>query len=116
MISLEEQFEAIAERVFARMFSEWKQNQGMREIPVDALELREKLARINSKERISIGEAALLLGCSDGHVRNLIRKARKRQTRTPIPFCDLDGVTVFSRLALLSWAESPKHKLQDVSS
>jgi hypothetical protein len=116
MISLEEQFEAIAERVFAREFSKWRQSQGLLEIPADALEVREKLARISSKERISIGEAALLLGCSDGHVRNLVKKARKRQTRTPIPFCDLDGVTVFSRLALLGWAESPKHKLQDVTS
>lgn len=108
--SLEEQFEAIAERVFAREFSLRSQSWEMREIPSDALKIKESLMRINCKDRISIAEAALLLGCSDGHVRNLLKKARHGQTPNPIPFCDLDGVTVFDRLAILGWAQIPKSK------
>ena len=71
----------------------------------EALKLKHKFALIHAKERISIAEAALLLNCSDGHVRNLVKKAKKKQAKDPIPFCDLDGVTVFNRVALLEWAE-----------
>ncbi len=110
MSSLGREVEAIAERVFERMFSEWKNHQPTTELCEEALELRKKLASINAKDHVSIGEAALLLSCSGGHVRNLVGKAKKRQTRQPIPFTDLDGVTVFNRLALLDWAHTPKHK------
>jgi hypothetical protein len=70
-----------------------------------ALEIRRKLALINAKERIKLGEAALLLSCSEGHLRNLVRRAKKRHAKYPIPYCNLDGVTVFNRAALLEWAE-----------
>lgn len=70
-----------------------------------AREMRRKLALINAKERIRIGEAALLLSCSEGHLRNLVRQAKKRHAKYPIPYCDLGGVTVFDRVALLEWAE-----------
>lgn len=68
-------------------------------------EMRRKLALIHAKERISVGEAALLLNCSDGHIRNLVKRAKKRHSKHPIPYCDLDGVTVFDRVALLAWAD-----------
>jgi hypothetical protein len=77
-----------------------------------ALQLQRRLALIHVKERISIAEAALLLNCSDGHIRNLVKKAKKNKTKNPIPFCDLDGVTVFNRLALLDWAEQSHRTLQ----
>lgn len=70
-----------------------------------ALEMRRKLALINAKEKVTVAEAALLLSCSGGHLRNLIRSAKKRHTKYPIPYCDLQGVTVFNRVALLEWAE-----------
>jgi len=68
------------------------------------------------KEFISIREAHLLLACSDGHIRNLVDKARKKKTSHPIPFLDLDGVTVFHRSKLLEWAEQPKQKLRALQS
>jgi hypothetical protein len=67
------------------------------------------------KEYISIREAHLLLNCSDGHIRNLVDKARKKKTPHPIPFLDLDGVTVFQRVKLLEWAERPKQRLRAAS-
>ena len=84
-----------------------------REQPDEAvLEMRRKLALIHAKERISVGEAALLLNCSDGHVRNLVKRAKKRHSKHPIPYCDLDGVTVFDRVALLAWADGRSSKPQ----
>jgi hypothetical protein len=115
MSALIQELEAIAERVFDRKFA--NVSHGPREdlrVTPEALALKDRLARINVKDHISIGEAALLLSCSDGHVRNLVKKARKRQTKRPIPFTDLDGVTVFNRLALLTWANTPKHELENL--
>ena len=73
------------------------------------------LRRIMAKEFVSIKETALLLNCSDGHIRNLVGKAQKGKASHPIPFLDLDGVTVFPRVKLLEWAEQPKKKLRAVS-
>jgi hypothetical protein len=70
-----------------------------------ALEMRRKLALINAKEKITVAEAAKLISCSEGHIRNLVRHAKKRHHKYPIPYCDLQGVTVFNRVALLDWAE-----------
>jgi hypothetical protein len=75
------------------------------QVAPETLEMKRKLDLIRAKERISVAEAALLLNCSDGHVRNLVKKAKKKQGKRPIPFCDLDGVMVFNRVALLEWAE-----------
>lgn len=77
--------------------------------------LSESLRRIMAKEFVSTREVALLLNCSDGHVRNLVGKAQKGKASNPIPYLDLDGVTVFPRLKLLEWAEQPKRKLRAVS-
>lgn len=82
---------------------------------VEAANVQQALQRIMIKEFISIREAHLLLGCSDGHIRNLIDKARKKKTSHPIPFLDLDGVTVFQRVKLLEWAERPKLRLRAAS-
>ena len=59
-------------------------------------------------ERRTAVEIADLLGCSDGHLRNLVSKARRGKSAHPIPFLDLDGVTVFPLAKLLEWAERPK--------
>ena len=53
-------------------------------------------------------EAAFLLDCSDGHVCNLVGKAKRLAKTYPVPFLDLDGVTVFPLDKLLEWAERPK--------
>src|SRR5258708_22164588 len=82
---------------------------------MEAANIQKALQRILIKEFISIKEAHLLLGCSDGHIRNLVDKARKKKTSHPIPFLDLDGVTVFQRLKLLEWAERPKQNLRPAS-
>ena len=82
---------------------------------MEAANVQQALQRIMIKEFISIREAHLLLGCSDGHIRNLVDKARKKKTSHPIPFLDLDGVTVFQRVKLLEWAERPKEKLRVAS-
>jgi len=113
MDALIKEVEAIAERVYERKFIEAANGcqDDTRATPA-AVALRDRLACINAKEHISIAEAALLVNCSDGHIRNLVGKARGRQTKQPIPFSDLDGVTVFNRLALLEWAHAPKHKLE----
>lgn len=70
-----------------------------------SLEMRRKLALINAKEKITVAEAARLISCSEGHIRNLVRRAKKRHAKYPIPYCDLQGVTVFNRVALLEWAD-----------
>lgn len=69
------------------------------------LEMRRKLALIQEKKHISVAEAALLLNCSDGHIRNLIKRASKRHSKHPIPVRNFDGVIAFDRVALLAWAE-----------
>ena len=81
----------------------------------EARKLSETVRRIMAKEFVSIKEVALLLGCSDGHVRNLVGKALRGQALNPIPFRDLDGVTVFPRCELLEWAKQPKRNLRAVS-
>ena len=81
----------------------------------EARKLSETVRRIMAKEFVSIKEVALLLNCSDGHVRNLVGKAMKGQASNPIPFRDLDGVTVFPRCELLEWAKQPKRNLRAVS-
>jgi hypothetical protein len=105
-MTLEEQIERIAEKVFERMF------EARTRVPKEAWEKSERdrarLALLMSKRYVTVAEAAFLLGCSDGHVRNLVGKAKKRATPYPVPFLDLDGVTVFPLDKLLEWAERPK--------
>lgn len=75
--------------------------------------LREQLKVIKAKEHITVKEAALLLSCSDSHIRKLVVLARKRKTARPIPFVELEGVTVFPLVDLVNWAK-PQTRLQVV--
>lgn len=74
----------------------------------EAVEVRARLQIIMAKEFISVPEAALLLNCSDSHIRNLIQKAMSGRAEHPIPYNDLDGVQTLHRPSLLTWAQTPK--------
>ena len=78
-----------------------------------AAKLRGQLALIKAKEHVTVKEAALLLSCSQSHVRKLVMLARKGKTRRPVPYIDMEGVTIFPRESLLDWA-SPSSHLQVV--
>ena len=75
--------------------------------------LRRQLELIGIKEHVTVKEAALLLSCSESHIRKLVMMARKGKSRRPIPYVDLEGVTVFPREALIAWAK-PTSNLQVV--
>ena len=75
--------------------------------------LREQIALIMVKERVTIKEAALLLSCSESHVRKLVKLALKGKSRRPIPSVDMEGVTVFPLRDLLEWA-SPQPQSQEM--
>jgi hypothetical protein len=79
-----------------------------------AAEYQLRLSRIRAKENISIQDAAFLLNCSDGHLRNLIKKAKQRKTSLPIPFNDLDGLCTFNREELLAWSRGHCGRTKDV--
>ena len=78
-----------------------------------ATKLRGQLALIKAKEHVTVKEAALLLSCSQSHIRKLVMLARKGKTRRPVPYVDLEGVTIFPRESLSDWA-SPSSHLQVV--
>jgi hypothetical protein len=83
--------------------------------PVDetSASLRRQFELIRVKEHVTVKEAALLLSCSDSHIRKLVMMARKGKARRPIPYVDMEGVTVFPREILLAWA-SPTSNFQVV--
>src|ERR1700694_3366280 len=74
-----------------------------------AAKLRGQLALIKAKEHVTVKEAALLLSCSQSHIRKLVMLARKGKTRRPVPYVDMEGVTIFPRESLLSWASPTSH-------
>jgi hypothetical protein len=78
-----------------------------------AAKLREQIAFIKAKEHVTIKEAALLLSCSESHVRKLVKLALKGKSRRPIPSVDMEGVTVFPLSDLLAWA-SPQPQPQAI--
>ena len=78
-----------------------------------SVKLREQLSFIKAKEHVTVKEAALLLSCSESHIRKLVMLARKSKTRRPIPYVDMEGVTVFPCETLLDWA-SPTSQIQVV--
>lgn len=82
-----------------------------------ARKLREQLALIKSKEHVTIKEAALLLSCSDSHIRKLVKLALRGKSRRPIPYVDMPGVTVFPLRDLLEWASphSQPQAIQDTN-
>jgi len=84
------------------------------QLPDDrSAKLREQLAFIKAKEHVTVKEAALLLSCSESHIRKLVMLARKGKTRRPVPYIDLEGVIIFPREILLAWA-SAKSQIQVV--
>jgi hypothetical protein len=100
-----EQIEEVARRVFREMLLPTTPlNQEDSEIEIT----KRRLSRIMAKEFITISEAAFLLSCSEGHVRNLLKKACNRETQHPIPVRDLDGLFVFHREELLAWSLEAK--------
>ena len=106
---LDERIAEMARAVF-REFS--SQSIGSRQNTDEAsFQLRQQLSVIKAKEHVTVREAALLLSCSESHIRKLVTIARKNKTLRPIPFVDMEGVTVFPREALQQWA-SPKPQLQ----
>lgn len=99
---LSERMRDIAREVFQEVAHDYLGGSGVTEgAPA---KLREQLALIKSKERVTVKEAALLLSCSESHVRKLVRLARKGKSRRPIPSVDMEGVTVFPLNDLLEWA------------
>jgi hypothetical protein len=72
----------------------------------DSKNLREQLDLIKAKEYVTVREAALLLSCSESHIRKLVMLTRKGKARRAIPFVDMEGVTVFCLTALLGWANA----------
>jgi len=80
-----------------------------------AAKLREQIALIKAKEHVTVKEAALLLSCSESHIRKLVMLARKGKTRRPIPYVDIEGVTIFPLESVLRWA-SPTSHIQVVKS
>ena len=77
--------------------------------PNDAsAQLREQLTLIKAKEHITVKEAALLLSCSESHIRKLVLLTRKGKAHRPIPFVDIEGVTVFRLSTLMEWASTSR--------
>jgi hypothetical protein len=90
--------ERIAE-IARAVLSEISSNAPISTQPLDssAIKLRGQLALIKAKEYITIREAALLMTCSDSHIRKLVMLVRKRITARRISFVELEGITVFTR-------------------
>lgn len=108
MSALEQEVEKIVLRVLANSEAQAGQSD-------EAEDYRRRIAVINAKEFLTAKEAALLLGCSDGHLRNLVREAKKGRKRYPVPYRDLDGVITFPREELLKWSAEPKQKMRAAS-
>jgi hypothetical protein len=100
------------EKIVLRVLADRETETGQRD---EAEDYRRRIAVINAKEFLTGREAALLLGCSDAHLRNLVRQAKKGRKRHPVPFRDLDGVITFPREDLLKWSAEPKQRLRSVS-
>jgi hypothetical protein len=110
LVLLDARIEEIARAVFL----ECDANRAAVQLPNDApTKMREQLALIKAKEHVTVKEAALLLSCSQSHVRKLVMLARKGKTRRPIPYIDMEGVTIFPRGSLLDWAR-PTSQIQAV--
>lgn len=101
----------IAERVKRKLEADVQGS--VEAIDTVAAEYQLRLSRIRAKENISIQDAAFLLNCSDGHLRNLIKKAKHRKTSRPIPFNDLDGLCTFNREELIAWSRAREGRQKD---
>lgn len=104
---LDERIEEIARAVFLECDGNGKPlAQASDDAPA---KLRDQLALIKAKEHVTVKEAALLLSCSQSHIRKLVMLARKGKTRRPVPYVDIEGVTIFPRESLLDWARPTSH-------
>lgn len=99
---LNERMKEIARDVFQEVAPEYLVPPS--EADTEAAKLRGQLALIKAKEHVTIKEAALLLSCSESHIRKLVTLSRKGKSRRPLPFVDVEGVTVFPLRDLLDWA------------
>jgi hypothetical protein len=109
---LDERMREIARAVFQEVAHVYM---GQPRLTDDApAKLREQIALIKAKEHVTVKEAALLLSCSESHVRKLVKLARKGKSRRPIPFVDMEGVTVFPLCELSEWA-SPESQMRTTS-
>jgi hypothetical protein len=106
---LDERIAEISRAVFDEAFSDAAISAPLHDDSI--AKLRAQLALIKAKEHITVREAALLMSCSDSHIRKLVMLARKRKTARPIPFVELEGMTVFPLAELLNWAK-PQTRLQ----
>lgn len=107
LVLLDERIEEIARAVFLECDGNGKASA---QPPDDApAKLRDQLALIKAKEHVTVKEAALLLSCSQSHIRKLVMLARKGKTRRPVPYVDMEGVTIFPRESLLDWARPTSH-------
>jgi hypothetical protein len=89
LVLLDERIRRISKEVAAELVGQPSQSSDPLIEDIEAANIQKALQRIMVKEFISIREAHLLLCCSDGHIRNLVDKARKKKTSHPIPFLDL---------------------------
>ena len=89
LVLLDERIRRISKEVAAELVGHPSQSAGLLIPDVEAANIQKALQRIMVKEFISIREAHLLLCSSDGHIRNLVDKARKKKTSHAIPFLDL---------------------------
>lgn len=111
--NLEEYFRGLAREEAERVYEEMKVAPP-RLCDDVAEDYRRRIGRIMAKKFVSVGEAALLLNCSDSYIRKLVKRAQKRESKYPVPFTDLDGHVVFELGKLLAWAEQSKPKLRAV--
>jgi len=100
-----EQIEEVARRVFREMLLP---STSLTHEDNELQATKRRLGRIMAKEFITIAETAFLLSCSEGHVRNLLKKACNGESQHPIPVRDLDGLFVFHRQELLTWSLESK--------
>ena len=108
LVLLDERIAAIARKIFHEIA---ENVQAIQPCSDASVKLRDHLSFIRAKEHITVREAALLMSCSDSHIRKLVMLARKRKTARPIPFVELEGMTVFPLVDLLNWAK-PQTRLQ----
>lgn len=105
---LEDYFRSLAREEAARVYEALKGAPPPSD--AEAADYRRRVERVLAKKFVSIGEAALLLNCSDSYIRKLVKRAQKRESKYPIPFTDLDGHVVFELGRLLDWADQSKPK------
>ncbi|HWN08671.1 MAG TPA: hypothetical protein VNO50_05260 [Pyrinomonadaceae bacterium] len=89
LVLLDERIRRISNEVAAEVVGQARGSSEPLVEDTEAVNIQKALKRIMVKEFISISH--------------------------PIPFLDLDGVTVFQQVKLLEWAEQPKQKLRAAS-